>query len=176
MIITADEAKKLINGLDEWTDEKIVQKLKAIEVAVRSYTNNNFQNRSVRALCGVVSQKLYGEVVGLRVGNTVQISGSMFNNGLYVVKRIDGHMITVDAELMDEPEVLVTMIVYPEDIKDCAINLLDWEKENRSKVGIKSETLSRHSVTYFDMDSNNQVNGYPVSLMGCLKPYRKCRC
>lgn len=175
MIITADEAKKLVSGLDEWTDEKIVHKLKAIEVAVRSYTHNNFQNRSVRAVCGVVSQKLYGEVVGLRVGNTIQISGSMFNDGLYVVKRIDGNMITVDAELMDEPEALVTLIAYPADIKDCAVNLLEWEKENRSKVGIKSETLSRHSVTYFDMDSNNQVNGYPVSLMGCLKPYRKCR-
>ena len=67
-------------------------------------------------------------------------------------------------------------MIYPEDVKECALNLLEWEKDNRSKVGIKSETLSRHSVTYFDMDSNNQVNGYPVSLMGCLKPYRKCRC
>ena len=50
-----------------------------------------------------------------------------------------------------------------------------WEIENRSKVGIKSETLSRHSVTYFDLDKTNQVMGYPVSLLGFLEKYKKVR-
>ena len=45
--------------------------------------------------------------------------------------------------------------------------------KNRPKTGIKSETLSRHSVTYFDQDANNQVMGYPVTLLGFLKPYIK---
>ena len=45
----------------------------------------------------------------------------------------------------------------------------------RDKVGIKSETLSRHSVTYYDQDAGNQVMGYPASLMGFLSPYIKAR-
>lgn len=175
MVITVDEAKKLV-GLEEWTDEKIKHKLKAIEKAIRSYTHNNFQSRAARSICGIVAQNLYGNILGVKAGDTVQISQSMFNDGLYTIMSIDGEMLTLDAKLIDEPEVLAIKIIYPEDVKECALNLLEWERENRSKVGIKSETLSRHSVTYFDMDSNNQVNGYPVSLMGCLKPYRKCRC
>ena len=85
-------------------------------------------------------------------------------------------MIEVEGELMDESHVLVTKIVYPADVVDCACNLLEWEAKNRQKVGIQSETLSRHSVTYFAQDAGNQVMGYPVSLLGCLKAYRKARC
>lgn len=175
MVITVDEAKKLV-GLEEWTDEKIKHKLKAIEKAIRSYTHNNFQSKASRSHCGVVAQNLYGTIPGLNVGDAVQISQSLFNDGIYTVMSISGQMVTLDTNLTDEPDVLAVKVIYPEDVKECALNLLEWEKGNRSKVGIKSETLSRHSVTYFDMDSNNQVNGYPVSLMGCLKPYRKCRC
>jgi hypothetical protein len=50
-----------------------------------------------------------------------------------------------------------------------------WEVQNRSKVGIQSETLSRHSVTYFAQDASNQLMGYPVTLLGFLKPYIKAR-
>jgi hypothetical protein len=55
------------------------------------------------------------------------------------------------------------------------INLMKWEKNNRDKVGVKSETISRHSVTYFDQDASNQVMGYPVSLLGFLELYKKAR-
>lgn len=84
--------------------------------------------------------------------------------------------ITLDKELINESHILLTKVMYPDDVIDCCINLCEWEIKNRGKVGVKSETLSRHSVTYFDQDVNNQVNGYPVSLLGCLKPYRKARC
>ena len=30
-------------------------------------------------------------------------------------------------------------------------------------------------VTYYDQDASNTVMGYPVSLLGFLKPYRKAR-
>lgn len=123
----------------------------------------------------MIAQKIYGKVPGLKVGDTVQISESKFNNNIYVVKSIEDNLITVENELIDESHVLVTKIEYPADVIDCALNLMEWEVNNRGKVGIKSETLSRHSVTYFDQDANNQVMGYPVSLLGCLKPYRKAR-
>lgn len=53
--------------------------------------------------------------------------------------------------------------------------LLKWDIKNRPKTGVKSETLSRYSATYFDQDANNQVMGYPVALLGFLKPYIKAR-
>ena len=70
---------------------------------------------------------------------------------------------------------LVTKVEYPSVIKKGVIDLMKWELNNRDKVGIQQETISRHSVTYFNMDGNNSVMGYPKSLLGFLKPYMKAR-
>ena len=176
MILSVDEAKRLI-GFNGWSDERIERKLKSIEQTIRSYTNNSLQNRCVRSEA-MVHNTLYvvDSIPGLITGDTVQLSESLYNNGLYVVKEIEDNRITLDKELINESHILLTKVMYPDDVIDCCINLCEWEIKNRGKVGVKSETLSRHSVTYFDQDVNNQVNGYPVSLLGCLKPYRKARC
>ena len=52
---------------------------------------------------------------------------------------------------------------------------MKWDLDNRDKVGIASETISRHSVTYFSMDGDNSIMGFPKSLMGFLTPYKKAR-
>lgn len=43
------------------------------------------------------------------------------------------------------------------------------------KVGVASETISRHAVTYFDLTGENAVMGFPKALMGFLTPYIKAR-
>lgn len=67
------------------------------------------------------------------------------------------------------------VIVYPADIKMGAVNLIKWELGNREKVGVASESISRHSVTYFDMAGDNSIMGYPKALTGFLKPYMCAR-
>ena len=52
---------------------------------------------------------------------------------------------------------------------------LNKAQKNGHKIGVQSETLSRHSVTYFNMDGDNSRMGDPISLLGFLKPYMKCR-
>lgn len=176
MIISVDKAKQMVD-LSGWTDEKIEMKLKAVELAIRKYTNNNFQNQSRRTAADIVGGRfIMCPVVPFAVGDTVQVSESIYDAGLFTVASVDGTAFTVVEDVIDEIDVLVTRVEYPADVVDCALNLLEWEKSNRAKVGVQSETLSRHSVTYFNMDGNNQVMGYPVSLMGALKPYRKVRC
>lgn len=64
---------------------------------------------------------------------------------------------------------------YPMDVKMGVINLMRWELNNRDKVGVASESISRHSVTYFDMSGDNSTMGYPKALTGFLKPYMKAR-
>lgn len=64
---------------------------------------------------------------------------------------------------------------YPPDIKMGIVNMLKWDLENRDKVGIASETISRHSVTYFDMNGDNSTMGFPKALLGFLKPYMRAR-
>lgn len=67
------------------------------------------------------------------------------------------------------------VIEYPADIKLGVINLLKWDMDMREKTGVASESISRHSVTYQTYDGTNTVNGYPASMMGFLKPYRKAQ-
>ena len=64
---------------------------------------------------------------------------------------------------------------YPMDVKMGVVNLLKWDLDMREKVGVASESISRHSVTYVDQTGENTVMGYPVALMGFLKPYKKAR-
>ena len=64
---------------------------------------------------------------------------------------------------------------YPMDVKMGVVNMLKWDLEQREKVGIQSETISRYSVTYFDQSANNTLMGYPVSFLGFLKPYMRAR-
>ena len=174
MIISVEEAKELIT-FDNWTDAKIERKLKAIEQVIRTYTNNNFQQRSYRRTADIIGSLLVCEaLIPFSVGDTVQISESGLNEGLFTVAEVEDATFTVNENVKDENDVLVTKVAYPEDVVDCCLNLLEWEIKNRSKVGIKSETLSRHSVTY--EDSNSFYMGYPKGLLGCLSLYKKARC
>ena len=174
MIISVEKAKSLIS-FPNWTDEKIEMKLKAVEQTIRAYTNNNFQDRDYRRTADIVGGLFLVEALTpFDIGDTVQISESSLNKGLFTVASADDSTFTVEETVKDENDVLVTKIVYPADVIDCCVNLMEWEVNNRGKVGIKSETLSRHSVTY--EDSASMFMGYPASLLGCLKPYRKARC
>ena len=175
MIISVEKAKEYVN-LEGWTDAKIEMKLKAIEQTIRAYTNNNFQARGYRVRASIH----YGEIVSseplpFATNDTVQISESKYNAGLHTILSVIQDTAHAVSELKDEKDVLITKVVYPADVVECALHLLEWEKEHRAKVGIQSETLSRHSVSYFNMDGGNQTMGYPSSLLGCLKPYRKLR-
>ena len=157
------------------TDEGVVkQRLEGLENLIRAYTNNNFQNRFVRFTANSLGNRLLGTSDFLKVGDTVQISQSMVNDGLYTITEIGEDFIRVDQELYKSTN-LITKVEYPADVRAGVLELLKWDIKNRPKTGVKSETLSRYSVTYFDQDANNQVMGYPVALLGFLKPYIKAR-
>ena len=166
---------RLLNPNDTETDQALEAKLRALEFVIRAYTNNNFQQRAFRFSCPAINGNLYYSTNLIKNGDTVQISDSALNDGLYVVQDVGSDIIALDAELYDEDYVLVTKIIYPADVKMGVVNLLKWEIANRDKVGIASESLGRHSVTYFDMNGENSLVGYPKSLLGFLSPYMKAR-
>ena len=157
-------------------DEVIEAKLQALEMLIRKYTNNNFQKRSYRRTADIAGGLFLVEALTpFKVGDTVQITESQLNEGLFIVNEADDSTFTVNEEVEDETGVLVTKIVYPMDVKMGVVNMMKWDIENREKVGIQSETISRHSVTYFNMDGDNSTMGFPKSLVGFLKPYMKVR-
>lgn len=167
MIISVEKAMSLVDTRD-LPYEKIRLKLLAIEQIIRGYTHKNYQARAYRRTADIIGGSfLCTASVPFDVGDTVQISESGLNAGLFTVKSVSNSSFAVNEKVRDEIGVLVTKIVYPADVVQCCLNILEWEIKNRDKVGVKSETLSRHSVTY-DVDSTNHIKGYPASLFGCL--------
>jgi hypothetical protein len=177
MILTVSELRQYITTDEQ--DEVLEAKLQALELLVRAYTNNNFQIRAFRAVAVAVAEEnrlLFNSPVPFKAGDTLQISESDFMPGeLVTAASVYDDSVMVNEDLADESGVVVTKVKYPTDIKMGVVNLVKWELDNRDKVGIASESISRHSVTYVDMTGSNTIMGYPASLMGFLKPYRKAR-
>lgn len=174
MIMTVEELRKFIQT-DE-TNECLEAKLAGIEQQIRGYTNNSFQVRGTGRICDVVGGLFTLEAMNpYEVGDTVQISGSGKNDGLYTIKEAEDATFTVNEKTRDEIDVFVTLVEYPADVKMGVANMMQWELENRTKAGIQSETISRHTVNYINLDEWNAALGYPASLVQFLKPYVKAR-
>lgn len=174
MIITAQEFRRYVQTDEE--DSGLEAKLSALELLIRAYTHNNFQQRSIRRMADIAGNTIIMDALQpFKVGDTVQVTESYFNDGIYTVTEADDSTITIKEETFDENDVYVTRVVYPMDVKMGVVNLMKWELQNREKVGVASESISRHSVTYFNMDGENSVMGYPKSLLGFLKPYMRAR-
>lgn len=181
MIITPEKIKTLyadeFNGVP---DELLSMKLNAIELAIREHTNNNFQMRACRCKTITKGNTLitYDVVTMFKVGDTVQITKSQYNDGLYVIESITGNTITLDKELNGQELCLATKVQYRDDVITGAIELLKWDCGNSStkkKQGIASETISRHSVSYQQYDGTNTIKGYPSALFGFCEPYMRAR-
>ena len=155
MIISLAEIKKQID-FNGWADAKIERKLKSIEHAIRSYTHNNFLDTDYRRTADIIGGSLVVEALTpFEKGDTVMITESKLNKGLFTVAEVDDSFFTVEESLKDEEGVLVTKVHYPADVVECAIELMEWEldgKEN-AKKGISSETLSARSLTSLLMES-----------------------
>ena len=173
MIISVVDLKKQVD-CGTVADEVISGRLEAIEAVIRAYTNNNFQQRAVRFVGGSSGMIVNGNPQHFAVGDTVQITGNGLNDGLYQVTAVGEDFIQVDKPLFDSFANLVTKVSYPADVVQCAVDLFKWKQTMGDKVGIKSETLSRHSVSY--EDSATLFMGYPVGILNGLKLHKKARC
>lgn len=173
MIISVSQLREYINTAE--SDSMLEARLSAVESLVRKYTNNNFQMREIRSPSEILGDRVLTPPKNIAVGDTVQITESLLNNGVYTVNEITDEGASLSGTLYDCTKNLVTKVFYPPDVVMGVVNMLRWDIEKRDKVGVQSETISRHSVTYFNMDGDNSVMGYPRSLLGFLKPYMKAR-
>ncbi len=172
MILTLEEAQAVNPSVSQLD-------LDSLEIAVREVTNNPFQVKGAR-IRGVPFTETALEPPSVpawvKVGVTLQISATGLNDGLYVVETITGNTITLKgAEFIPGyyEGSYVSLIRYPADVKAGVLKLVDYAGRTADKLGVKSESISRYSVTYFDLTSGETNSGYPAYLMQFLKNYEK---
>ncbi len=174
MIMTTEELRRYMTTDEE--DSGLEARLSALELLIRAYTHNNFQKRATRRLADLE----HGAIVlqrphKFKPGDTLQVTRSEMSDGLYTVTAVEGGYLTLKEATYEEEDVYITLVTYPMDVKMGVVNLMKWEMNNRDKVGVASESISRHSVTYFDMTGDNSTMGYPKALLDFLEPYMKAR-
>lgn len=175
MIISLAEAQLI--------DENINQNdLDAYEQTVRQLTNNKFQNTKIRYYgfstrdgntldLGMVPEYL-------RVGDTIEISESVVNDGLYTILSLSDSVLTLDTKHLltgTFAKAFITKIEYPTDIRMGVEGLIRYNAKMSNKAGIKSESIARMSVTYYDVNANDNSEGFPASKLSFLRKYEKMR-
>lgn len=174
MLWSIDELKVMYK-FSQIETEVLERKMLAIETAIRNYTNNNFMLLDTSTQCNCNNGIVYADTNIFNVGDTVQVTKSNYNNGLYVIEDIDNGYITFDKPINNEYSITITKISYPADILEGAIELLDWSVNGQEKLFVSSESISRHSVSYRNFNDSEMVYGYPKMLMGFCNPYKKMR-
>jgi hypothetical protein len=172
MIITVDKFRKYVTT--DITDEELEARLSALETAIRKYTNNNFNVRRTYQQIEIKGGKIIFPPYYLNAGDTIQIHSDAYDNQIFTVISISVDELSVNAPLRYDGMAFMSIVEYPDDVVMGVVNLMKWDISQREKMGIKSESISRWSVTYFDLESNSLL-GYPASLLGFCKPYMKAR-
>ena len=176
MIVTVEKFREYVKT--DLSDSQIKEKLSALEYLIRARTNNNFQKRNRRCAADIVNGDFNFDFPIFKKGDTIEISKSKFNNGLYVIGE-------ETEDLIDEAGVIATKVYYPPDVQIGAIEILKWKLKNelqnsgdKSAAPVASETISRHSVTYASDSTETNVDvtiGVPAKFTAFLIPHIKAR-
>lgn len=174
MIISLEDALKIDkNATQEYCD--------GLETMVRVSTNNNFQNIRFRCSGLVLSDNEIrvskGRLDIFKVGDTIEINDSNYNDGLYTISEVADDVLKINGQFITEvsTRAILTKISYPADVLAGVKKLIKYDSKMAGKIGVKSESISRHSVTYYDVTAAESKEGYPATLLGFLKKYKKLR-
>lgn len=182
MIVTVTKLKEYVTTT--LSDDELGEKLQALEIAIRKYTNNKFQNRAIRFISETDTIQT-PMAAYLKIGDTLEVSESAINNGLYTIESITDEILGLNEPIYSEPSALFTKIEYPADIQMGAIEIMRWKLKNEeqnydptAEKDVQSESISRHSVTYAKDTTESDLSiefGVPKKYVAFLLKYKKAR-
>lgn len=185
MITALEKAKKFLGIADSDTskDFEIEEKLKSLEITIRNKTNNKFLDRRIRSnkklRFNSSTKTITGDnflAKGFRAGDSIDVDECLSNKGIFTIGEVTDSSMTILEELSDEENLaLITKIAYPYDLIQGVIKLIQYDFKMVDKIGIKQESISRYSVTYYDVNSTESIEGYPAALMKFLDKYKRLR-
>lgn len=110
-----------------------------------------------------------------QAGDSLEIRGSLRNDGYYTVSSVAGQVITVDRALRTEDfgrSVWFFFIDYPQGLQEVANSMIIYDVFERPKIsGMKSEKIGTYSYTLSDV----KTSGYPDNIINQLFPFKKLR-
>ena len=105
MLMSVEEFKTYVDT--DMADVALEARLRALELLIRAHTHNNFQKRGYQARASITGAALEASApLPFKIGDTIQITESLWNEGLFTVNSVSGATCAVKEELTDEPEVL----------------------------------------------------------------------
>lgn len=140
-MMTLDEAKKFISGVD---DDLIEYCIPLVEDLIIRYCNNDFT---------IVDSEISGTTNGtttITVVDNVITSGKIYVDEFGVYNVISGTSTTIVVdETLDEDSVTLRKIRYPRGVKLIFEQLLKYHVEKRT-IGMSSEKVDDYSVSWGD--------------------------
>lgn len=173
MFLHLDEIKKVSPDAD-------VNDIDALEEMVRSYTSNKFN---------VPGTLTHGYTVDstntitlnqpsdfFTEGATIELIGADANAGTYDIEAVSGQTLTLrmpqDITLFTGVYTnYVALVRYPRQMSVNILKLVKYAEDMRDKTGIKSETISRMSISYIDVNAGQTIEGYPAMFLEFLNSY-----
>lgn len=172
MIMTLEEAQKANPDITQ-------EQIDAFEVMVRNYTHNHFQVKGARFYDLVITTTGISIQAPnwIDVNDTLEISETLFNNGVYTVSAITDTEIKLTGSKKLRPETAdkayASLVSYPADIAQGILKLIKYDYKMGDKLGIKMESISRMRTDYYDISTGENAEGYPKALMAFLTKYEK---
>ena len=172
MIIAVDDFRKLVET--DIADDDLEIRLQGIETAIRRYCNNDFNVRGTEHAVEIGGGKIILSPQPFKDCDSIQILAPQYKDRVFSVISTGDGWISVNDPLRFEGAATIALVSYPPDVVAGVVNLMKWDISNREKIGVKSESISRWSVSYYDLDSNSLL-GYPTSLLGFAKNHMRAR-
>jgi len=195
MILSVDEAKKLL-GIQDSSKDSILTALipdlqnflfdycknyfeivKEDSSYYNIYTKNNYNKdyyleSSYTSFQGNKIINSFGKFLetGFMKHAHVRVQSSILNDGVYEITDVSETEITCVDSFIDESEgeyIRLSVVSFPKGLKIPFSRLLAFELNQQAKKGINSENLADHSISF--------SQSYPQSLLSALAPYRRLK-
>lgn len=180
MITTRTNVKTLLKIDSTTYDDLIDSLLPMIQDDILSFLKNKFILKDVEIWTNTISftgntilDSASGFVTAGFVAGNIVVQDSKKNDGFYTLTTVAAGILTISETLLTETadnNIKINQVKYPKGLELIFANMIGFALNN--KHGVKSESISRYSVTYAN-DTQSLINGYPDTITRPLLKWRK---
>lgn len=204
MFLSLEKAKKVDPSVEQWQIDALEQTVRGmtnnhfhVDATKRHFVGSSgslfFRDNDVvlPSFNGVPLASSTDFIRYLHVGDTLEVYGTGVNDGVFEIESLEPVIDESDPAASEYvikvrlPEDFafvegdfggsLVKVHYPADIASGMLRLISYDKTMSDKIGVKQETVSRLSVTYFDQLGTDTTEGYPTAYMSFLIKYRRMK-